>query len=81
MVGMTENANKKIAKYSKGMIQRIAIAEAMLGNPEVLIMDEPNMGTDPVLISNFRNIVKNIAKEGKTVLMTSHEMEDVKDCR
>ncbi len=78
MVGMTENADKKIAKYSKGMIQRIAIAEAMLGNPEVLIMDEPNMGTDPVLISNFRNMVKNLAKDGRTVLMTSHEMEDVK---
>jgi len=78
MVGMTENADKKIAKYSKGMIQRIAIAEAMLGNPEVLIMDEPNMGTDPVLITNFRNMVKNIAKDGRTVLMTSHEMEDVK---
>lgn len=78
MVGMTENADKKIAKYSKGMIQRIAIAEAMLGNPEVLIMDEPNMGTDPVLITNFRNMVKNLAKDGRTVLMTSHEMEDVK---
>lgn len=78
IVGMTENADKKIAKYSKGMIQRIAIAEAMLGNPEVLIMDEPNMGTDPVLITNFRNMVKNIAKDGRTVLMTSHEMEDVK---
>ncbi|MQL55567.1 ABC transporter ATP-binding protein [Acidianus ambivalens] len=78
MVGMTENADKKIAKYSKGMIQRIAIAEAMLGNPEVLIMDEPNMGTDPVLITNFRSMVKNIAKDGRKVLMTSHEMEDVK---
>ncbi|MCY0882660.1 MAG: ABC transporter ATP-binding protein [Acidianus infernus] len=78
MVGMTENADKKIAKYSKGMIQRIAIAEAMLGDPEVLIMDEPNMGTDPVLITNFRNMIKNIAKDGRTVLMTSHEMEDVK---
>lgn len=78
LVGMAEHADKKIAKYSKGMMQRIAIAEALLGNPEVIVMDEPNIGTDPVLIANFRNIMKKLAKEGATVLMTSHEMEDVK---
>lgn len=78
LVGMTEHANKKIAKYSKGMMQRIAIAEALLGNPEVIIMDEPNIGTDPVLIANFRQMMKKLAKEGTTILMTSHEMEDVK---
>ncbi|EZQ04887.1 antibiotic ABC transporter ATP-binding protein [Candidatus Acidianus copahuensis] len=78
LVGMEEHANKKIAKYSKGMMQRIAIAEALLGSPEILIMDEPNMGTDPILTLNFRKIVKEIAESGTTVLMTSHEMEDVK---
>ncbi|AWR96711.1 ATP-binding cassette domain-containing protein [Acidianus sulfidivorans JP7] len=78
LVGMTEYADKKIAKYSKGMMQRIAIAEALLGNPEVIVMDEPNMGTDPVLVNNFRNMIKKLADKGVTVLMTSHEMEDVK---
>lgn len=77
-VGMSEHANKKIAKYSKGMMQRIAIAEALLGNPDVIVMDEPNIGTDPVLIANFRQIMKRLSKEGTTILMTSHEMEDVK---
>jgi len=78
IVGMEENANKKIAKYSKGMTQRIAIAEAILGNPELLIMDEPNIGTDPSLNYNMREMLKEMKKDGKTVLMTSHVLDDVK---
>ncbi len=78
IVGMEGNADKKIAKYSKGMTQRIAIAEALLGDPEVLIMDEPNIGTDPVLNYNMRETLKEMKKEGKTILMTTHVLEDVK---
>ncbi|MEW9491215.1 MAG: ABC transporter ATP-binding protein [Candidatus Aramenus sulfurataquae] len=78
IVGMEENADKKIAKYSKGMTQRIAIAEALLGDPEVLVMDEPNIGTDPVLNHNMRETLKEMKKEGKTILMTTHVLEDVK---
>ncbi|AWR99210.1 ABC transporter ATP-binding protein [Metallosphaera hakonensis] len=78
MVGMTENANKKIAKYSKGMIQRIALAEAFLGNPEILIMDEPNVGTDPILNLRMRDILNEMVKNGTTIVMTSHELEEVK---
>ncbi|MCI2413962.1 MAG: ABC transporter ATP-binding protein [Candidatus Aramenus sp.] len=78
IVGMEENADKKIAKYSKGMTQRIAIAEALLGDPEVLVMDEPNIGTDPVLNYNMRETLKEMKKEGKTILMTTHVLDDVK---
>lgn len=78
IVGMEDSANKKIAKYSKGMTQRVAIAEAILGNPELLIMDEPNIGTDPSLNYNMREILKEMRKDGKSVLMTSHVLDDVK---
>ncbi|QKR00317.1 ABC transporter ATP-binding protein [Metallosphaera tengchongensis] len=78
LVDMKENANKKIAKYSKGMIQRIALAEAFLGDPEILIMDEPNVGTDPVLNLKVREVLMEMRRGGVTVLMTSHELEEVK---
>ncbi|BCS92663.1 ABC transporter ATP-binding protein [Metallosphaera javensis (ex Sakai et al. 2022)] len=78
LVGMTENADKKIAKYSKGMIQRIALAEALLGNPELLVMDEPNVGTDPILNLRMRDVLNELTRSGVTVLMTSHELEEVK---
>ncbi|BFH72824.1 ABC transporter ATP-binding protein [Sulfurisphaera javensis] len=78
VVGMTEFANRQIAKYSKGMIQRIAIAEALLGNPEILILDEPNIGIDPIFTLKVRQIFDRLKREGSSILMTSHELEDVK---
>ena len=78
LVGMSEFADKQIAKYSKGMTQRIAIAEALLGEPEVLIMDEPNIGVDPIFSVKIRDVFNALKKKGTSILMTSHEMEDVK---
>ncbi|MEM0289674.1 MAG: ABC transporter ATP-binding protein [Metallosphaera sp.] len=78
LVDMTENADKKIAKYSKGMIQRIALAEALLGCPEVLIMDEPNVGTDPILNLKMRDVLNHMRREGVTIVMTTHELEEVR---
>lgn len=78
LVGMREFADRQIAKYSKGMMQRIAIAEALLGEPQVLIMDEPNIGVDPIFTLRIRETFDKLKKKGTSILMTSHEMEDVK---
>ena len=78
LVGMKEFADRQIAKYSKGMTQRIAIAEALLNEPQVLIMDEPNIGVDPIFSLHIRETFDKLKKKGTSILMTSHEMEDVK---
>ncbi|AAY81591.1 ABC transporter ATP-binding protein [Sulfolobus acidocaldarius] len=78
VIGMVENADKQISKYSKGMVQRIAIAEALLGNPEILIMDEPNIGIDPIFNLNVRSLLNKLKKSGTLILMTSHDLEEVK---
>ncbi|TRM88548.1 ABC transporter ATP-binding protein [Sulfolobus sp. A20-N-G8] len=78
LVEMENSSNTPIIKYSKGMVQRIAIAEALLGDPSVLILDEPYMGVDPIFSLKFRDILTNLKKEGISILMTSHEMEEVK---
>ncbi|WP_338602437.1 ABC transporter ATP-binding protein [Sulfolobus tengchongensis] len=78
-VEMDSLANFPIIKYSKGLVQRIAIAEALLGNPMVLILDEPNMGIDPIFSLKTREILTKLKRKyNVTILMTSHEMEDVK---
>jgi ABC-2 type transport system ATP-binding protein len=78
LVGMSDLADRQIAKYSKGMVQRIAIAEALLGDPEILIMDEPNIGVDPVFSLHIRETFDKLKRRGASILMTSHELEDVK---
>ncbi|AAK41557.1 ABC transporter ATP-binding protein [Saccharolobus solfataricus] len=78
-VEMENYANNPIVKYSKGMVQRIAIAEALLGNPSILIMDEPNMGIDPIFSLKTRELLNKLKrKDNVSILMTSHELEDVK---
>lgn len=78
IVGMKEFADRKIAKYSKGMTQRIAIAEALLGNPSLLVMDEPNIGTDPIINLKIREVIQDLKKGGTSVFMTSHQLDDVR---
>jgi ABC-2 type transport system ATP-binding protein len=78
VVGMKEFADRKIAKYSKGMTQRIAIAEALLGNPSLLVMDEPNIGTDPIINLKIREVIQDLKKDGTSVFMTSHQLDDVR---
>jgi len=78
LVGMSEFANRQVAKYSKGMTQRIAIAEALLGNPEILVLDEPNIGIDPIFSLKVRELFDKLKRNGSSILMTSHELEDVR---
>jgi ABC-2 type transport system ATP-binding protein len=77
MVGLKGREKDLIGKYSKGMQQRIGIAQALLDEPEVVILDEPSLGLDPVGMVEVREIVKSIAKEGTTVFVSSHLLFEV----
>ena len=77
LVGLKGRETDLIGKYSKGMQQRIGIAQALLGNPRLVILDEPSLGLDPVGMVEVRELVKDIAKEGMTVLMSSHLLFEV----
>src|SRR5207253_11292415 len=76
-VGMTENMNRAIRGYSKGMRQRIKIAQALVHDPEVLFLDEPFSGTDPVARRELMDIILHLAQEGKSVLVSSHVLYEV----
>ncbi|AGL20702.1 ABC transporter ATP-binding protein [Actinoplanes sp. N902-109] len=81
-VGLTPAAKRKFKGYSLGMKQRLGIAAAMLGNPQVLILDEPANGLDPEGIRWMRDLLKSLAAQGRTVLVSSHllaEMQQLAD--
>lgn len=75
-VGLTVEQNKKIKQLSKGFRQRVGIAQAMVHDPEVLILDEPTTGLDPNQIIEVRELIKSLAKE-KTVVLSTHLMQEV----
>lgn len=74
--GLTPEANKKISNLSKGYRQRVGLANALLHNPEVLILDEPTTGLDPNQLIEIRQLIKDVGKE-KTVLLSTHIMQEV----
>jgi ABC-2 type transport system ATP-binding protein len=76
-VNLYERKTSKFSTYSLGMKQRLAIAAALLGNPDVLVFDEPTNGLDPVGISEIRELIKRLAAEGKTIIMASHLLDEV----
>ncbi len=77
MVGLTEVANKRAGKFSLGMGQRLGIAGALLGDPGILLFDEPINGLDPEGILWVRNLLKRLASEGRTVFVSSHLMSEM----
>ena len=78
LVGIVEYGYTKIAKLSKGMVQRLSVAQAMMGSPEVLILDEPMIGLDPAGSAHFREVFREFASQkGGTVFMSSHIMSEV----
>jgi len=78
-VGMTEAADKKIGEYSKGMAQKIALAQALLGNPPLLVLDEPTSGLDPTAITMVKRLVKYYTDKGGTVFFSSHILPNVQE--
>jgi ABC-2 type transport system ATP-binding protein len=77
IVGLTQAARRRAGKYSLGMAQRLGIASALLGDPEVLILDEPVNGLDPEGIRWLRSLLRSLAGEGRTVLVSSHLISEM----
>lgn len=77
IVGLTQRKNSKFNTFSLGMKQRLAIAAALIGNPEVLILDEPTNGLDPKGIAEIRNLILEVGKKGVTILLASHLLDEV----
>lgn len=78
-----ENDGTKVRHYSKGMLQRLALAQALLGNPTILILDEPCAGLDAMGRIEMLNLIHQLKKSGKTILMNSHILSDIEkvcDC-
>ncbi|MBX3472759.1 MAG: ABC transporter ATP-binding protein [Planctomycetes bacterium] len=77
LVGMADWADKKVSKYSKGMRQRIGLAQAMLGDPRLIILDEPTDGVDPEGRHHIRDLIIKLGKEGVTLFLNSHMLSEV----
>lgn len=77
IVGMSERANDKIRKYSRGMKQRLFLAQALLNEPEIIFLDEPTTGLDPLGIIEFRNMILDFKSKGKTILLNSHQLSEL----
>jgi len=77
LVGLTDAADRRVSDYSLGMRQRIGLAGALLGDPEVLILDEPANGLDPEGIAWLRSLLQGLAAEGRSVLISSHLLSEV----
>jgi ABC-2 type transport system ATP-binding protein len=77
IVKLSERKKSRFSSYSLGMKQRLAIAAALLGDPQVLVFDEPTNGLDPVGIAEIRELIKELAARGKTIIMASHLLDEV----
>ena len=79
MVGLSAVANRPVGTYSKGMARRIGLAQALINDPELLILDEPTTGLDPIGTKQIKNLIMQLSKRGKTILLCSHLLADVED--
>jgi ABC-2 type transport system ATP-binding protein len=79
MVGLKAVANRRVGTFSKGMARRIGLAQALINDPDLLILDEPTTGLDPIGTRQIKDLILELAKRGKTVLLCSHLLADVED--
>jgi len=79
MVGLRHEAKRRIGEYSKGMARRIGLAQALINDPEFLILDEPTSGLDPIGARQIKDVIRELGKKGKTILLSSHILADVED--
>lgn len=76
-VGLGEAGRRRVGTYSKGMRQRLGLAQALIGHPKLVLLDEPTSGLDPISRQNFYELVEEVAYEGATVLLSSHALTEV----
>ena len=76
-VELTDHANKKIGTYSRGMLQRIGLAQALINDPDLLILDEPTNGLDPIGRMKIRHLIEQLKEQGKTIFFSSHELSEI----
>jgi ABC-2 type transport system ATP-binding protein len=79
MVGLTAVAHRQVKEYSKGMQRRIGLAQALINDPELLILDEPTSGLDPIGARQVKDLIVDLGRRGKTILLSSHQLSDVED--
>ncbi|MCK4366220.1 MAG: ABC transporter ATP-binding protein, partial [Thermoplasmatales archaeon] len=77
--GLKESAHKRVSKFSKGMIQRLGVIRAIIGNPSILILDEPTIGLDPRAVLLIREKIRELNKRGTTVFISSHILSEVQE--
>ncbi len=80
MVGLAAVQRRQVREYSKGMQRRIGIAQALINDPEFLILDEPTTGLDPIGARQIKDLILDLGRRGKTILLSSHQLSDVEDC-
>jgi len=79
MVGLESARKRKLREYSKGMARRIGLAQALINDPELVLLDEPTSGLDPIGTRSMKDLILDLKKQGKTVIMSSHLLADVQD--
>ena len=79
MVGLRHEAKRRVGEYSKGMARRIGLAQALINDPEFLILDEPTSGLDPIGARQIKDVIRDLGRKGKTILLSSHILADVED--
>ncbi|MHC5108526.1 MAG: ABC transporter ATP-binding protein [Planctomycetota bacterium] len=79
MVGLKHEAKRPVGEYSKGMARRIGLAQALINDPEFLILDEPTSGLDPIGARQIKDVIRDLGRKGKTILLSSHMLGDVED--
>jgi len=79
LVGLGWAKRRQLREYSKGMMRRIGLAQALINDPELLLLDEPTTGLDPIGIRQMKDLLLSLRSQGKTILMCSHRLDDVED--
>lgn len=79
LVGLNNAKKRSVKEYSKGMARRLGFAQALINDPEVIFLDEPTTGLDPIVSKNVKDIILDLKKQGKTIFMSSHLLADVEN--
>lgn len=79
MVGLEHAANRPVGEFSKGMMRKVGLAQALINDPELLILDEPTSGMDPIATDDVKKVIRQLRERGKTILLCSHLLADVQD--